>query len=99
MDDKPLILIVCTGNYCRSPMAEGILRSALGETFDVQSAGVEPVGGVSPLAVEAMREIGIDIANHQSKHVSGFLSKDVETVITLCDYARGLCPRFPGERN
>lgn len=96
---KPTILILCTGNSCRSHMAEGILRAAAGEILDVQSAGSKPAGYVHPLAIKALAEIGIDISAHRSKHMDEFLSQDVETVITVCGNADQACPMFPGQLN
>ncbi len=96
---KPTILILCTGNSCRSHMAEGILRAAAGDLLDVQSAGSKPAGYVHPLAIKALAEIGIDISAHHSKHMDEFLSQDVETVITVCGNADQACPMFPGQLN
>jgi arsenate reductase (thioredoxin) len=96
---KPIILILCTGNSCRSHIAEGILRAAAGDLFDVQSAGSKPAGHVHPLAIRAMAEIEIDIAHHRSKHLSEFLDKKIETVITVCGKADQVCPIFPGQIN
>jgi arsenate reductase (thioredoxin) len=96
---KPTILILCTGNSCRSHLAEGILRRALGNGYDVQSAGSKPAGYVHPLGVKAMAEIGIDISGHRSKHLNEFLQQDVETVITVCGNADQACPMFPGQVN
>lgn len=97
--DKPLVLILCTGNSCRSHLAEGILRAAAGDAFPVASAGSKPAGYVHPLAVKAMQEIGIDISAHRSKHLSEFLDQPVETVITVCGNADQACPMFPGQVN
>ena len=97
--DKPLVLILCTGNSCRSHLAEGILRRAAGEFLNVQSAGSNPAGYVHPLAIEVMKEIGIDIASHRSKHLNEFLNHNVETVITVCGNADQGCPNFPGQLN
>jgi arsenate reductase len=96
---KPLILILCTGNSCRSHLAEGLLRRALGDDFSVASAGSNPAGYVHPLAIKAMAEIGIDISTHRSKHLTEFLECDVETVITVCGNADQACPMFPGQMN
>jgi len=96
---KPLILILCTGNSCRSHLAEGLLRRALNDDFIVASAGSNPAGYVHPLAIKAMAEIGIDIAEHHSKHLSEFLEQEVETVITVCGNADQACPIFPGQMN
>ena len=96
---KPLILILCTGNSCRSHLAEGILRAEVGDQLRVASAGSKPTGFVHPLAIKAMAEIGIDISGHRSKHLDEFLSQDVETVITVCGKADEACPMFPGQVN
>jgi arsenate reductase len=95
----PLILILCTGNSCRSHLAEGILQQALGAHFRVASAGSHPAGHVHPLAIEVMQEIGIDISRHRSKHLDEFLHHEVETVITVCGNADQACPMFPGQVN
>ena len=96
---KPLVLILCTGNSCRSHIAEGVLRAAAGDVLDVQSAGSNPAGFVHPLAIKVMAEIGIDISGHRSKHLSEFLDRNVETVITVCGKADQVCPMFPGQVN
>ena len=96
---KPLILILCTGNSCRSHMAEGVLREVAGDVLNVQSAGSAPTGSVHPLAILTLGEIGIDISSHTSKHMNEFLSGNVETVITVCDNADQACPTFPGQAN
>jgi arsenate reductase (thioredoxin) len=93
----PAILILCTGNSCRSHLAEGILRAALTEDFRVASAGSNPSGYVHPLSIKAMAEIGIDISKHHSKHMDEFLSDEVSTVITVCGNADQACPVFPGQ--
>ncbi len=95
----PTLLILCTGNSCRSHLAEGILRQALGPAFQVASAGSKPAGYVHPLAIRAMAEIGIDISAHRSKHLDEFLAQSVETVITVCGNADQACPIFPGQVN
>ena len=96
---KPRVLILCTGNSCRSHLAEGILRAAAGELLDVQSAGSKPTGYVHPLAILVMKEIGIDISGHRSKQLSEFLRQPIETVITVCGNADQACPMFPGQVN
>jgi arsenate reductase len=96
---KPTVLILCTGNSCRSHLAEGILRAAAGDLLNVQSAGSKPAGYVHPLAVQAMKEIGIDISSHHSKHMNDFLGQPVETVVTVCGNADQACPMFPGQLN
>jgi arsenate reductase len=99
MNTKPRVLILCTGNSCRSHMAEGILRAAAGDILDVYSAGSKPAGYVHPQAVAALAEIGIDISGHTSKHMNDFLARDIETVITVCGNADQACPVFPGQVN
>lgn len=96
---KPTILILCTGNSCRSHLAEGILRRALGDEYIVASAGSKPAGYVHPLAIKAMAEIDIDISGHRSKHLDEFLNQDIETVVTVCGNADQACPMFPGQLN
>ena len=95
----PLILILCTGNSCRSHIAEGILRDAAGDALHIASAGSKPAGHVHPLAIKALAEIGIDISAHRSKHLSEFLTEKVETVITVCGNADQVCPMFPDQVN
>ncbi len=92
---KQRVLFICTGNSARSQMAEGLLRALAGEYFDVASAGTHPCY-VHPMAIRAMRERGIDISQHHSKHLSGFVSHPVDYVITVCDQAAEQCPTFPG---
>lgn len=99
MKDKPRVLILCTGNSCRSHMAEGILRAAAGDLLEVCSAGSHPAGHVHPQAIAALAEIGIDISGHTSKHMNEFLDREVETVITVCGRADQACPVFPGQVN
>lgn len=96
---KPSVLILCTGNSCRSHLAEGILRAAAGDLFEVLSAGSNPAGYVHPLAVRVMAEIGIDLSTHRSKHMNEFLGTPIETVITVCGRADQACPVFPGQVN
>ncbi len=96
---KPTVLILCTGNSCRSHIAEGILRNAAGSMIEVQSAGSKPTGFVHPLAIQVMAEIGIDICGHRSKPLTEFLGKEIETVITVCGKADQVCPVFPGQVN
>ena len=91
---KPKVLFLCTGNSCRSQMAEGLLRSRAGDLFDVASAGTRPAG-LNPLAVRAMAEIGIDISSQKSKHVDSLAEQQFTYVITVCDNAREACPTFP----
>ena len=95
--NKPSILILCTGNSCRSHMAEGILRAAAGDIIEVHSAGSNPAGYVHPQAIAALAEIGIDISAHTSKHMNDFLGSKIDTVITVCGNADQACPMFPGQ--
>ena len=94
---KPLVLILCTGNSCRSHLAEAILRKAAGDLVDVASAGSKPAGYVHPEAIAVLSEIGIDASAHRSKHLSEFLTTPVDTVITVCGNADQVCPTFPGQ--
>jgi arsenate reductase len=94
---KPLVLILCTGNSCRSHIAEGILRAAAGDLIEVASAGSKPAGYVHPKSIQVLKEIGIDISGHHSKHMNEFLDRPVDTVITVCGNADQACPMFPGQ--
>jgi arsenate reductase (thioredoxin) len=96
---KPAVLILCTGNSCRSHLAEGILRAVAGDFLEVHSAGSKPAGYVHPLAIQVMQEIGLDISAHRSKHMNDFLQRDIETVITVCGNADQACPMFHGQMN
>jgi len=96
---KPFILVLCTGNSCRSHLAEAILRRALGDFAEVGSAGSKPAGYVHPMAIEVLKEIGLDASAHRSKHLSEFLERPVTTVITVCGNADQVCPVFPGQLN
>jgi arsenate reductase len=93
---KPRVLILCTGNSARSQMAEGLLRHDFGDRFEVASAGTRP-GGVRPEAIAVMRELGIDISAHRSKHVAEFAGQAFDYVLTVCDHARESCPVFPAQ--
>jgi arsenate reductase len=88
------VLILCTGNSARSQMAEGLLRHYGGEDFTVESAGIEP-SFVRPEAIEAMRELGIDISSQRSKSIDEFSGRPFDYVITVCDNANQNCPVFP----
>ena len=93
--EKKRVLILCTGNSARSQMAEGLLRHDAGEQFDVRSAGTKP-GIVRPEAIAVMKEIGIDISGHRSKHVDEFEGQKFDSVITVCGHAKESCPVFFG---
>ncbi len=89
------VLILCTGNTCRSQMAEGILR-ALDPSIDVKSAGTKAESRTNPYAIEVMQEIGIDISHQQPKSVNLFVKDAFDFVITVCDGAKEICPVFTG---
>jgi arsenate reductase len=90
---KTRVLILCTGNSARSQMAEGLLRHDAGDRFDVFSAGTRP-SAVRPEAIAVMRELGIDLASHRSKHVDSFAGQAFDYVLTVCDKAKESCPIF-----
>ncbi len=96
MPDKKQVLILCTGNSARSQMAEGLLRSDAGDRFTVESAGTKP-STVRPEAIAVMKEVGIDITSHRSKHVDEFAGQDFDYVLTVCDNAKESCPVFFGK--
>ena len=93
---KERVLILCTGNSARSQMAEGLLRHDAGERFSVESAGTKP-SVVRPEAIMVMKEVGIDIMSHRSKHVDEFAAQDFDYVLTVCDNAKESCPVFFGK--
>lgn len=92
---KQSVLILCTGNSARSQMAEGLLRHDAGDRFEIESAGTKP-SIVRPEAIAAMRELGIDISRHRSKHLDEFQGRQFDYVITVCDNAKESCPVFFG---
>ena len=96
MPKKEKIIFICTGNACRSQIAEGIMRQLAGDKFDVFSAGSHP-SLVHPMSIKVMKEIGIDITSHTSDPISNFLSKNINIVVTVCDNADKVCPVFPGK--
>ena len=96
MKDKINVLFLCTGNSCRSQIAEGWARHLKSDVIEAFSAGIIPVG-VSSRAIKVMAEAGIDISENTSKHVDELLGIDFDYVITLCDSAKKLCPVFPGK--
>ncbi|MBN1130054.1 MAG: arsenate reductase ArsC [Chitinispirillaceae bacterium] len=95
MAAKLKILFLCTGNSCRSQMAEGWARHLKGDVMEVWSAGIE-THGLNPLAVKAMAEAGVDISGHRSKHLDEVRDIPFDWVITVCDNANESCPVFPG---
>jgi arsenate reductase len=99
MNTLPVVLILCTGNSCRSHIAEGLLRHTIGDIVTVESAGSKPAGYVHPKAITVMQELGIDISAHRSKSLQEFLPQTIETVITVCGNADQACPLFPGQVN
>ena len=96
MTKKEKIIFICTGNACRSQIAEGIMRQLAGDKFDVFSAGSHP-SLVHPMSIKVMKEIGINITSHTSDPISNFLSKNINIVVTVCDNADKVCPVFPGK--
>ncbi len=94
MPDKKNILVLCTGNSCRSQLLHGYLAQELGERAAVYSAGVE-VHGLNPRAVRVMAEDGVDISHHTSNHVDEYAAVPFAYVITVCDHAHEACPVFP----
>jgi arsenate reductase len=96
MLSKKQILFLCTGNSCRSQMAEGILNKIGADRFEAYSAGSEPAGYVHPMAIETMATMGIDISKNSSKSLDGYLKHPWNLIITVCDNVREACPVFPG---
>jgi len=94
--NKKRVLFLCTGNSCRSQMAEGFLRDMAGDRFEVFSAGIKPTQ-VNPLAIKVMAEAGIDISKHRSKSAMEFIGQKFDFVVTVCDNAKQTCPIFPGK--
>ena len=92
---KECVLILCTGNSARSQMAEGLLSHWAADRFAVESAGTKP-GSVRAEAITVMKELGIDISGHHSKHVDEFKGQSFDYVLTVCDNAKESCPVFPG---
>ncbi len=93
--DKLNILFLCTGNSCRSQMAEGWTRHLKGDQINVYSAGIE-THGLNPSAVKVMAEAGVDISAHSSTHIDEFRQTQIDVVVTVCDHAHETCPYFPG---
>lgn len=94
MSDKKNVLVLCTGNSCRSQLLHGYLQQLLGDRASVYSAGVE-VHGLNPRAVRVMAEDGVDIAQHTSNHVDEYAAVPFDYVLTVCDHANEVCPVFP----
>lgn len=94
-ETKKRVLFLCTGNSCRSQMAEGALRELAGDRFEAASAGTSPTQ-INPMAVRVMAEIGIDVSEQRSKSVVEMMGEQFDYVVTVCDHAREACPVFPG---
>ena len=94
--DRKRVLILCTGNSCRSQMAEAWVNHVLGDRWEAHSAGTSPAKRVHPLAVRVMAEVGIDISGRVPQHVDGVVHEPWDLVVTVCDSARETCPNFPG---
>jgi arsenate reductase len=98
MSDKLKLLFLCTGNSCRSQMAEGWTRHLKGDVIDVYSAGIE-THGLNPNAVKVMAEAGVDISGHRSQHIDEFKEIAIDVVVTVCGHAHETCPYFPANCN
>jgi len=96
LSGKKKVLFLCTGNSCRSQIAEGYLKHLAGEKFDVYSAGLEP-SQVNPNAIRVMKEENIDISFHTSDDINKFINEDFDYIVTVCDNAKENCPYFPGD--
>ncbi len=93
--NKKKVIFICTGNACRSQMAEGLLRHMAGDKFEVYSAGSHP-SRLHPASVAVMAEWGIDIARHTAEPIDNYLETRIDIAITVCDNAQQSCPTFPG---
>ena len=96
MGNRTKVIFICTGNSCRSQMAEGLLRYMAGDRFEVFSAGSHP-SRLHPASIIVMAELGIDISNHSADSIDEYLDKDIDIVISVCDNARQVCPVFSGD--
>lgn len=94
-EKKKRVLVLCTGNSCRSQMAEGWINQLLSAEWEARSAGTSPAARVHPLAVLAMAGVGIDISSGRPEHVSAYLDQPWDLVVTVCDSAQATCPAFP----
>jgi len=95
--NKKKIYFLCTGNSCRSQMADGFAKQYLSDEWEVYSAGIE-AHGVNPKAIEAMSEIGIDISNHTSDVIDPILLQNADLIVTLCGHANDVCPTTPSDK-
>ena len=96
MPKKEKIIFICSGNACRSQIAEGLMRNLANDKFEVYSAGAHPTK-VHPAAITVMNEVGIDISFHTSDPISLFINESIDMVVTVCDNAKKACPVFPGK--
>ena len=96
MPTKKRVLVLCTGNSCRSQMAEGWINHVLGSSWEARSAGTRPADRVHPVAVAVMAEAGVDISDGRPTSVDTLLEESWDLVITVCDSAKETCPVFPG---
>jgi arsenate reductase len=96
MSGKIKLLYLCTGNSCRSQMAEGWTRQLKGDRIEVYSAGIE-THGLNPDAVKVMSEAGVDLTAHKSQHIDEFMDVKLDYIITVCDHAHETCPWFPAD--
>tara|TARA_B100000427_G_C15475272_1_gene580464 strand:- start:261 stop:689 length:429 start_codon:yes stop_codon:yes gene_type:complete len=96
MDKKQKVIFICTGNSCRSQMAEGFLKNIASNVFEVYSAGSNP-SEVNPNAIATMQELNIDISEHTSDSIDCYINMGINIVITVCDHANQICPNFPGK--
>ncbi|MFZ5916207.1 MAG: arsenate reductase ArsC [Chloroflexota bacterium] len=96
VDSRRQVLFLCTGNSCRSQMAEGLVNHFLGDEWQAHSAGTAPAGYVHPLAIQVMAELGIDISAQRSKSTDEFRATEFDTVVTVCDAAAENCPIWLG---
>lgn len=94
---KERVLVLCTGNSCRSQIAEAWINHLFGDRVEAHSAGHMPSGYVHPLAIKVLGEVGIDISDARSKHMNEYLEQPFDKVLTVCDPARQVCPVFPGK--
>jgi len=94
MNDRLKILFLCTGNSCRSQMAEGWTRHLKGDFVDAYSAGIE-THGLNPHAVEVMAEAGVDVTSQRSENIKDFAGQEIDVVVTVCGHAHETCPVFP----
>jgi arsenate reductase len=98
MPTKKRVLFLCTGNSCRSQMAEGLMNHMAGDRFEAFSAGANPAESVHPIAIRVLKEIGIEISDRTPKPLNAYMHEPFDFVITVCDNAKEACPVLPGHR-